>query len=85
MSNELAQQLTQILNVAKADLREMKWRNQNFERYEDYERGYANGHEEVMEEYENLVDDLEKVLKQYDIEITQTSKRIAPKNQLSLL
>lgn len=79
------QELNRVHEQALAELRDMKWRNIHFERYEDYERGYASGHEEVMQEYENLVDDIRKILKSHDMETIQNAERVVSDNQLKLL
>ena len=82
---EILRRLRQVHQEALKELKNMKWQQQHFERYEDYERGYANGHEEAMEEYENLVDDLTKILRDVDIAEAMESKPIVSEKQYPLL
>jgi flagellar biosynthesis/type III secretory pathway protein FliH len=73
---DLIKELRQLNKVAQSELADMKRRERMAERYEDYERGWADGFEEATEIFENTVDDLTRLLKQFDIE--ETMKRSVP-------
>jgi len=81
---ETLQKLRQLHQEALSELNKMKWQQIHFERYEDYERGYANGHEEALHEFENLVDDITKILREVDIEEVMSSNPVVSEKQQPL-
>lgn len=83
--SDLLQQIRNVHNQASAELSYMKRHITRYaERYEDYERGHADGYEEVAEMYETLVDEIAKLLRDADIDSVMTSKPIVSEKQYPL-
>ena len=82
--SDLLQQIRNVHNQALAELSEMKRTIDYAERDDDYECGHADRYEEVAEMYENLVDEIAKILRDADIDSVMTSKPVVSEKQYPL-
>lgn len=82
---ELVKELTQLNNLAKAHLDNIK-RRQTFA-YEDDEctRCWLDGSEEATEPFENFIDDLSAILRRVDIDETMQRDIAVSDKQLELM
>ena len=83
--SEVLQQIRQVHNQALAELADMKRTSSHLDdRLDDYQSGYIEGYEDATEMYENLVDDIAKILRDADIDSVMTSNPTISDKQYAL-